>query len=258
MLFRRVRRGRAVVNAEYDAGRWAQVQRSGSWSRGDLRDFLQGEDRASRLAKIDGRIVSISMRDYYGRRIAALQRLIASEAANATDLVELGCGYGYNLLSLSLDPRWRSLLGLDISETGLAVGRSIARHFGLASRVTFDRLDITDVTQSSFERIRGQTIFTYFCIEQIPYAVENVVENLLQHRPRRVIHVEPTTERLRFWHPRDLVNYAYVKSVDYQTQLFTVIERLARSRRVRIVSDGRSDFAPTIHNDGFILTWEPV
>lgn len=258
MLFRRVQRVRAVVNAEYDAGRWSEVQRSAAWSRGDLRAFLQGDDQSRRLAKIDGRIVSISMHDYYGRRIAALQRLIGSEAGEAVDLVELGCGYGYNLFSLSLDPRWRTLLGFDISDTGLAAGRSIAQHFGLASRIFFDHLDITDAEQAAFERIRGQTVFTYFCIEQIPYAVEKVVENLLRHRPKRVIHVEPTTERLRLWRLGDLANYVYVKSVDYQTQLFTVVEDLARQGRVRIVSDCRSDFAPTIHNDGFILTWEPV
>jgi hypothetical protein len=54
------------------------------------------------------------------------------------------------------------------------------------------------------------------------------------------------------------VNYLYVKSVDYQTRLFGVVERLAREKRVRVLSDRRLDFAPSIHNDGFVLSWEPL
>jgi SAM-dependent methyltransferase len=258
MLFKKVRRERAVVNAEYEAGRWTEVQRSRAWESRDLRAFLEGDDDTTAIMKMEGRVVRTAVREYYRQRVEYLQRLIAREAGDVEDIVELGCGYGYNLYTLALDPRWRRLSGFDISETGLAVGREIARHFELASRVGFEWLDVTDAANPAFERITGQTVFTYFCIEQIPYAVEKVVENILRFRPRRVIHVEPTTERLNLWRPLDMVNYAYVKSVDYQTRLFTVVEDLASQGRVRVLSDRRSEFAPTIHNDGFILTWEPV
>jgi SAM-dependent methyltransferase len=255
---RRVRRHGEVVASEYDRGHWKNMLDSRRWaSAAGLEDFLVGADARERLVKLDGEVVQIATREYYRRRIALFQSLIRQEAGETDEMLELGCGYGYNLFSLSLDARWKRLSGVDISRNALEAGGAIARHFGLESRIAFHPLDITDPAHPGFRHIENRTVFTFFCIEQVPYAVEKVIENLLAHRPRRVIHVEPTTERLALWRPLDLLNYVYVKSVDYQTRLFTVVEALARRGRVRVLTDGRCGFAPTIHNEGFVLTWEP-
>lgn len=259
LVARRARRHREMVAAEYDGGHWKGMLERRPWlSTRDLEGFLEGTDATDRLAKLDGEVFKLPTHEYYRRRIALLQDLLQREAGGANELVEVGCGFGYNLFSLSLDPLWRRLEGLDISSNALAAGSAIARHFGLTPRIDFHALDITDPAHPGFRRIEGRTVFTFFCIEQVPYAVEKVVENLLAHRPRRVIHVEPTTERLAVWRPLDLLNYLYVKSVDYQTRLFTLVEGLASRGRVRILTDRRSGFSPTIHNEGFVLTWEPT
>ena len=46
--------------------------------------------------------------------------------------------------------------------------------------------------------------------------------------------------------------------MDYQTRLFGVLEKLEAEGKVRIIDKFRLDFAPTIHNDGFVVVWEPV
>jgi hypothetical protein len=56
----------------------------------------------------------------------------------------MGFSYGYNLFSLSLDPRWERLRGFDIAPNGIEAGRQIASHFQLGDRVSFDRIDLTD------------------------------------------------------------------------------------------------------------------
>ncbi len=50
--------------------------------------------------------------------------------------------------------------------------------------------------------------------------MRKVVENIIAAKPKRVINIEPTTELLDLTHPRDLVSLVYIRSVDYQTQLF--------------------------------------
>lgn len=256
---RGVRRDAGRVAAEYDQGHWRRVLDQRAWEAGgDLRAYLCGADRRPRLALVEGRAVECASDVYYSHRIDGLQRLIAREAGDDPDVVELGCGYGHNLFSLALDPRWRGLAGLDISENGLQAARAIAGHFGVADRIRFDLVDLTRADHPGFARIAGRTVFTFFCLEQVPHAVESVLRNILRARPRRVIHVEPTTERTSPWRLRDLANRVYVRSKDYQCRLFGAAERMARAGEIRVLTDGRADFAPTLHNDGFVLAWEPA
>jgi hypothetical protein len=258
LLIRRVSRHPGTVKAEYDMGRWHDVRNEKAWHRfDDLRSFLEGTDQKPRYAKIGGRVVTIPTREYYRLRIELLQELLNREAGGADELVEIGCGFGYNLFSLSLDSKWRCLEGLDISENAVWAAQAIAEHFACRN-MRFGVLDITKADHPGFNCIEGRTVFTFFCIEQVPYSVDRVIQNLLDSKPRRVIHVEPTTEKLSLSKPLDLTNFLYVKSMDYQCRLFTVLGELARARRIRILTDRRLDFAPTIHNDGFLLTWEPM
>jgi hypothetical protein len=101
-------------------------------------------------------------------------------------------------------------------------------------------------------------VLTYFCIEQIPYDVRKVIENIIASKPKRVVHVEPTIEMLNLAHPRDLVSLLYIRSVDYQTQLFSTLDELERQGRIRIIVRERMPFAPSINNDGLLYCWEPT
>ena len=257
-LFLRRVRTRARVDTEYDSGHWRRVLEGQSWRESpDLRSFLAGNDERAMIAKVDGRVVQIAAKEYYRWRVSALLAAL-SEHVDDDHLVELGCGFGYNLFSLALTDRWRSLAGFDISANGLQAGRAIAAHFGLAERIHFFPLDLTDAAHPAFTRITNRTVFTFCCIEQIPSSVSVVVQNILRARPRRVIHIEPTTELLNPWRPMDLLNYAYVKSVDYQTRLFSTLADLNTRGHIRIVRQQRLPWAPTIHNDTFLVVWEPV
>ncbi len=186
LLLKNVRRTTDVVNSEYNVGQWGRILSERTWlGARDLEEFLVGNDSTARLAKVDDQIVRIATNDYYRYRIGALSRLITRHAGAATSLLELGAGFGYNLLSLSVDPRWTKLRGLDIAPNGIEAGRQIADHFRLTDQVTFDRIDLTDAQDPSFKELAGGTVLTYFCIEQIPYAVEAVVENIIRAAPAR-------------------------------------------------------------------------
>jgi hypothetical protein len=258
LLTRRVRRTRDRVDSEYNAGLWHRVLTQRAWLNApSLAEFLAGSDSTLRRAKVAGRVVEIATRDYYKLRLTTLADVIAAQAGAVDELVEIGCGFGYNLFSLTLANRWQRFLGFDISENGIAAARAIAERFNLAERMTFGLLDLTQPDHPNFREIAGKTVFTCFCIEQIPYDVERVIQNIAANHPSRVIHIEPTTELLEPWRPMDLLNYAYVKSVDYQTHLFTAIAQMASRGEVRIVAQQRLGWAPTIHNDGFMIVWEP-
>lgn len=248
-----------VVDSEYNAGTWDKILQSKTWLRAPtVEEFLLGSDNAPRLAKVDGQIVRLPTRDYYRYRIGALSELMIRHAGGSASLLELGSGFGYNLFSLSLDPNWRRLRGLDVAPNGIEAGRRIAEHFDLADRVSFGRINLTDAGDESFAEVGNATIFTYFCIEQIPYSVEAVVENILKARPCRVINIEPATDMLNLRRPRDLVSRLYLKSMDYQTRLFSYLDEIERNGRIRILARERMAFAATAYNDGNLYVWEPA
>ena len=182
---------------------------------------------------------------------------MAKHAGGATSLLELGAGFGYNLFSLSLDPQWNKLRGFDIAPNGIEAGRQIANHFQLGDRISFDRIDLTDADDRRFGELAGAVVFTYFCIEQIPYAVESVIENIIRAKPARVVNIEPAVDMLRLSRPRDFASRVYIESMDYQTRLFKLLDALDQEGRIRVLARERMEFAPTLHNDGLLYVWEP-
>lgn len=255
-----ISRTRDVVNGEYDSGHWKRVSDEAAWTRFEhLQDWVaRGDGSTRKLFKIDDRIVETTADDYYRYRVDALHALIAPIMGNAGEIVELGCGFGFNLFSLAARrPDWM-FHGYDIGETGLAAGRSIAAHFGLSESFNFTNLDLTKGDDPTFRQIEGRVAFTWFCLEQIPRDVEHVVDNILAARPARVLHVEPSIDMLSLGAPRDLVSYFYLRSVDYQTRLFGYLDSLEAAGKVRVVARRRTMFAPTIRNDGRIYVWEPT
>jgi hypothetical protein len=260
LLVRRVERTRDKVDSEYDRLHWQKVRTRKAWrDANSLADFLVAfPDQGVGLRKIDGKILRISAAQYYRYRLTALGELIAQHAGGAKQIVELGAGFGYNLFSLQLaHPDW-TFKGFDISPNGIATGREIAADFDISDKVKLDHIDLTNVSDPNFVAIKDEVVLTYFCIEQIPYDVRKVVENIIAHRPRRVINIEPNAELLDLTSPRDIISLLYIRSVDYQTMLFSTLEQLEREGRIRIVARQRMPFAPTINNDGFLYCWEPL
>jgi hypothetical protein len=258
LAFKNVKRTNDVVDSEYNSGGWDRVLNERAWLAGTLEEFLIGKDEAPRLAKVDNQIVRIATADYYRYRIGALSGLMARHAGEVKSLVELGAGFGYNLFSLSLDRRWTRLHGFDIAQNGIEAGRQIVTHFQLADRIGFGRIDLTDAHDKHFQEVEGSTVFTFFCIEQIPYSVEAVVENVLRARPARVINIEPGIDMLDLLQPRDLSSWLYLKSMDYQTRLFSYLDEIEKAGRIRVLARERMQFASTMYNDGNLRVWEPV
>ena len=259
LILRRMERTQDEVNSEYNLLHWQKILSKKAWLKArDIPDFLAPPETTERLRKVDNQILRISAQKYYQYRIGALGDLIERHCGGAKWVVELGTGYGYNLFSLHHShPDW-TLKGFDISPNGITAGREIADRFGISDKISLGRIDLTDASDPNLTAIAGKLVLTYFCIEQIPYDVRKVIDNIIATKPKRVINIEPTTELLELFRPRDLVSLFYIRSVDYQTQLFTTLNELERQGRIRIIARERMPFAPSINNDGFLYCWEPI
>ena len=257
LLARRLERNPEQVSAEYDAGSWKAVLEQRKWAQcASLRDYLVPGDERVRVAKIKDRLVRIKTSDYYDYRLRVLQEVLEQYAGGERELIELGCGYGANLFSLALSGRWESLSGFDISKNGIRAGREAACHFNLTN-VSFDHLDVTDSDDPNYQRIKGKTVYTYYCLEQLKRSTQTVIENIIRAGAGRVIHIEPTFELLRMWHPVDLTTYFYVKRQDYQDNLVTTLKGFEKRGLIKIIDLKRLYYAPTHRNDPTLICWEP-
>jgi SAM-dependent methyltransferase len=258
LALHRLNRDRAHVMREYDGGKWKQALESKPWLRaGSLEEYVTTQDVRDRVAKIQGRLVRIRTCDYYQFRTRMIQETIKRCSGDATEIVEVGCGAGQNLFALAHSGGWSRLLGLELSENGVAAARDAAAHFGLDC-LEFDVLDLTRPDDPGFTRLKGRTVFSYYCLEQLKYHTAQVIENLLRAGVRRVIHIEPTTELLRPWSVMDWINSAYVTRNDYQNNLIRTVRRFEKQDRLRVLNMERLGYAPTPRNDPVLVCWEPT
>jgi len=246
------------VAADYDGGRWRAVLNERRWERAaSLEAFLIGTGTQTLFARVAGRGHRMSEAQYLGYRLRALSALVAQSLGEEGTLIELGCGYGYNLFALSLAfPAWQ-FIGLDVSQTGLSAGRAIAQRFGLDARVQFGSIDLTNPSDASFALLRGARVLTFFCLEQIPTEIEQVLRRIAAASPARVLNAEPAAEMLSPWRPADWANLLYVRSMHYQTSLLAGLARLEREREIRLLEVSRLAFAPTLQQVGLAAVWTP-
>jgi SAM-dependent methyltransferase len=255
----RQRRDRERVDAEYNSGTWKRTLEDKRWlqCRDPYEYVAYPNDEQVMVAKVQGRLVRVRCCDYYDYRLRLLQEVLRAHADGEPELVELGCGSGFNLFSLALADRWPRLTGFDISENAVHAAREAARHFRL-SDISFGILDLTDGAAAPFAQLRGKVVFTHYCLEQLKYATAKVIDNLLRAGVRRVVHIEPTYELLRPWSLMDWVSYLYVRKRDFQDNLLKTLSAYVRQGRVRIRDVRRLYYNPSHRNDPTLICWEPA
>ena len=259
-LLRRRRRGVGQVSSDYDMGEWKRQRQAREWERVDnLKDYVERAwDQSERTCMIDGKLLRMTVHQFYRYRRTLLSAIVGRFTSDVDELVEVGSGTGYNIFSLYLDGRWRSLLGLDLSPAGREVSREVAKHFGVDESVRFDEIDLTNADSPGFAKVRGKTVLSYLCLEQLPNDTERVLRNLCRAGAKRVIHMETSFELLRPTSLRDLTTISYVWRQDYQRSLIASARRLEAEGLLRIVAVERLHHSPNWRYPPTLLVWESV
>ena len=131
-------------------------------------------------------------------------------------LVELGCGYGYNLYCLALEYPDKIFIGGDYSQNAVKLGSLLG--------VDIMPFNFYDNKWGIMERVRNKaTIFTMHAIEQLPLA-SPFVTTLSKYKSKidKVIHLEPIYELHPPTGPGE-ERRKYAIQNDYNTDLLTEI-----------------------------------
>ena len=152
-------------------------------------------------------------RDARARYLAPVIAEIRAQSAKKSviKVLEVGCGNCINLVELKEEfGDLVELSGFDLSPGRLDVARA---YFG-------DRLDGTATAEASIveptpaeDRDQFDVVFSMHCLEQIPYAATQAVENLHARSRDCVIMIEPVWEFARLAQKLKLMRSDYIRTL---------------------------------------------
>lgn len=256
LVVRRRRDAREVARG-YDAGSWAAERDAKRWEHHPtLQAFTErGDVRHELRATINNQLWHVSASAYYAMRRMRLVQIMRRFAADADSLYELGSGVGSIVFELVVGGLRKRIVGLELSPTGREVAERVAAHYQVEG-VEFGHIDLLDSASDGFARLNGATVYTHYCLEQLPNDTEAVFRNLAAAGVRRAILIEPTFELLGWTSLRDLASRTYVLRQDYQRSIMRTAERLQREGVLDIVHTERLDFVSGHRNAGTLLVFD--
>jgi len=189
--------------------------------------------------------------DYYKFREKILCNNI-KKLINNEEIIELGCGYGYNLFSMRNDGIKNSMSGYDLSKNAIEAGKKINIKFNCNIR-----FEIKDLTEKFVDLDwKDKTIITHYAMEQLKYNTEFIIKNLIQSKPKQVIHFEAAYE-IYGKSIRDKTSKEYIKSQDYQDNLVYTIKKFEKQKMLKIKEITRLGYAGNPLHEATLIVWIP-
>lgn len=253
----RRKRNQKQISKDYDQGSWSSELSAENWkNHSTLEDYVDRKWARHKLtATIDGRLWKIDPADYYPLRRAKLAEIIGKYVDRNTTLFELGSGAGSIVFELALAGSFPRIIGLELSPTGREVSRAIAAHYDVPN-IEFGYIDLLDPASEGYGRLAGQTVYTHYCLEQLPDKTEEIFRNMLAAGIRRAVLIEPTFELLGRGSLRDLASRTYVLRQDYQRTIVGVARKLEKQGLLTVVACERLDFVSGHRNAGTLLVFD--
>jgi SAM-dependent methyltransferase len=174
---------------------------------------------------------------------------LAMAARGCRSIVELGCGYGYNLHRLRRVLPDRAYLGGDIAPTAV----QLARRLFAEDCVSVVEFDYYADDYTLLRDVEGPVlVFTCHSVEQLPKA-GHMLDVLARHAGHiaRVVHFEPVYES----HGETLIGRlrrAYADSVDYNRDLLGL---LRAHPHVRLEAIDANPFGINPLNPTTVVEW---
>jgi len=203
------------------------------------------------IAYMEHKLCKVPRYDYYRFRTKMLLESLTNNINNDETVVEMGCGWGFNLWSL-LAANFQNLLeGYELSKNGLDAANQINKKYNCD--VKLGKIDITDF--ETFPNLVNKTVFTFHVLEQLKYDTTKVIENIIKAKPKQVMHFEPVIE-LYGEKLRDKVLKSYLSGMDYQNNLLTTLKKFEKDGVIQILESERLGFASNPLNETSFIKWK--
>ncbi len=240
------------ITEEYDSDKYAKcleyVKRN-QCSVVDVRNFERGNDLAKKIC--------VSYRNELKEHTTYLAQCAMTDLIweslgdtieNCANVVELGCGYGFNLEIISSRYPNPKYFGGEYSKNAVELAQSIHKH----TVVEFDFLDPN--SYSFLDNLDGPiTVFTCHAIEQLP-TVKPVLDALSKRKDKikDVFHFEPSTYKTESAGLLGMLRRRYIELNGYNQDL---LSEIVQRNDIEIVSHDLNVFGMNPLNPTSVVHW---
>lgn len=218
-----------------------------------VKTFELGPDNQETCVSVGDELAIMPLREARAGYYKLIAEHIKQEFEDGITVVELGCGYGYNLSMLNekMGPNKSQWWGGEYSLNAVEVGKIL--HADTAGKISVQPFNFYD---ADYDLPKGGKllIYTAHAIEQLPDA-SNVVAALAKHKSRikAVIHFEPGYD-LQNESLLDLMRKRYFEINDYNQNLVAVLKK--HEADVEILEATRNVFGLNPFNPTSIVKWK--
>jgi len=243
------------VDSEYDKDKYAKClayYTTVPVSVEAIRQFEHGNGSA--CVALGNDLVVMTLSEAQLRYSKLLTETMYQEIEQSATVIELGCGYGYNLWMLKQSFRDKHFCGGEYSENAVCLASHL---FHEDSAIGVSQFNFYDRVYGILESAKAPiTVFTSHAIEQLPHAA-SFFQALLQHRDKikAVFHFEPVCE-LHDSTLLGLMRRRYAEVNDYNRDLLSELQRW--SDDIRIVHTEAGVFGLNPLNPTSVVHWEFV
>ncbi len=247
-----VRRDHAKVDQEYNLGNYKKCldffdHAAHKPSLQEVRRQEFGEVSTALSSRGDD-LVLMDFWESYQAYYDLIAASVLPRAKGARTILELGCGYGYNLDMLRERAQGFAYCGGEFSPNAVALAGKLFK-----GDIKVEPLDLYAAAYPVLEAAEGPVvIYTAHAIEQIP-DISNLFVVLVKHKDKiqEVIHCEPV-QGLQGDSLLGLLRRSYTNACDYNRNL---IEELRRRDDIEILEATPNVFGVNAFNATSVIRW---
>ena len=186
---------------------------------------------------LKNKIVRMSLKNYLDTNLCILKKYITLKKISTDNLVEIGCGYGSNLIRLSLDKNlhFKNFIGIDLSKSGLKIIESINPKIRLINK------DFYKMTKGAIFK-NSSTIITN-CFMMYKQHSDSSIKKILNLNTKYVVCLEPMYELNKGKKYYEKLVRKYILLNDYSTNIFSKIKLLEKKGLIRILELKKNIFS---------------
>jgi len=152
------------------------------------------------------------------------KKLASIFSSRDSNILELGSGYGWNLISLRYHGFTGELYGIDISPTAVQLCNEISDHLKLAIKAQV--LDIKYIKKDSIDTSLFDIILIYQVLEQLPEDIEAILYNIVHLFPNKKFFLIESASELFPKSLSDILTRIYIKKQNYQNTVLKNLRKL--------------------------------
>ena len=250
------------VLREYDKDKWGvllrKVQQAETPVTLEQADEWASQATSKLLCSFEGRLELLTIQEAHRRYLELLESTL-KPFLPASALVELGAGYGSQILALSKRKAFKdtTCIAGEYTESGIELIKTLA----LAEKVdiTVGHCDFNAASVTPLEIPHGAVIFTSMATHYVPKLSSGFIESLSAFHPRAVVHLEPCYEHCEAQTQTllGLMRRRYIEVNDYNTNLVALLHESQSQGKIRILEErpqvmGHNPLLPVS-----VVTWTP-